>query len=165
VHAAIYDAVNGIQHQYRPYFVTERAPRGGSAEAAVAQAAYTALVGLYPAQKPALDTDLANSLATIPGYPASHHVVLGQAWGEYVAEQILAWRSTDGATTPLPPYYGGGRPGDLAFASGRQQRGWHAAGALSAICGPGPFRNDQPRPVSARAAARFDQRLVRRRRQ
>jgi hypothetical protein len=43
VHAAIYDAVNGIQRQYTPYFVTEWGPRGASAEAAAAQAGYTAL--------------------------------------------------------------------------------------------------------------------------
>jgi hypothetical protein len=34
VHAAIYDAVNGIERKYTPYFVTERGPRGASAEAA-----------------------------------------------------------------------------------------------------------------------------------
>jgi len=112
VHTAIYDAVNGIHPKYTPYFVTERGPRGASEEAAAAQAAYTALVGLYPAQKAALDLQLSNSLATIPvrgGH--DHRIDLGQAWGEYVANQILAWRSTDGAATPLPGYFGGGAPG------------------------------------------------------
>ncbi|HWV98761.1 MAG TPA: vanadium-dependent haloperoxidase [Candidatus Acidoferrum sp.] len=112
VHAAIYDAVNGIQHQYTPYFVTERGPRGASAEAAAAQAAYTALVSLYPAQNATLDVQLANSLATIPSHRGhGHRIDLGRAWGEEVANQILAWRSTDGSATPLPGYFGGGAPG------------------------------------------------------
>lgn len=112
VQAAIYDAVNGIQHQYTPYFVTERGPRGASAEAAAAQAAYTALVSLYPAQKATFDLQLSNSLATIPGHRGhGHRIELGQVWGGHVANQILAWRSTDGATAPLPSYFGGGAPG------------------------------------------------------
>ncbi len=48
VHAAIYDAVNGIEHKYTPYFVTERGPSGASPDAAAAQAAYTVLVAYYP---------------------------------------------------------------------------------------------------------------------
>src|SRR5213080_3430082 len=67
VHAAIYDAVNGIEHKYTPYFVTERGPRAASADAAAAQAAYTALVAIYPAQKATFDTQLADSLENIPG--------------------------------------------------------------------------------------------------
>jgi hypothetical protein len=112
VHAAIYDAVNGIQQRYTPFFVTDRGPHGASAEAAAAQAAYTALVGLYPAQKATFDVELANALASIPGHQGSgHRIELGKAWGEHVANEILTWRSTDGFTTPLPPYLGGGGAG------------------------------------------------------
>src|ERR1019366_3026954 len=35
----------------------------------------------------------------------------GLAWGEQVANWILAWRSLDGSSTPLPPYLGGTAPG------------------------------------------------------
>src|SRR6266436_4536 len=66
VHAAIYDAVNGIEHKYTPYFVTEGGPPGASSEAAAVQAAYTALVSLYPGQKSTFDAQLADSLAKIP---------------------------------------------------------------------------------------------------
>src|SRR5437016_6290893 len=59
VHAAIYDAVNGIARKYTPYFVTERAPHGARQEAAAAQAAYTTMLNLYPSQKAALDSMLA----------------------------------------------------------------------------------------------------------
>src|SRR5215470_17024031 len=67
VHAAIYDAVNGIVRQYTPYFVTAQAPPGARPEAAAAQAAASALKGLYPAQAAAIDAELADSLATIAG--------------------------------------------------------------------------------------------------
>jgi hypothetical protein len=35
-------------------------------------------------------------------------------WGKSVADQILAWRSTDGFSAALPPYTAGGLPGDWA---------------------------------------------------
>ena len=105
VQAAVYDAVNGIVQQYEPYFVTEQAPPGARPEAAAAQAAYTALVALLPAQKTNFDAELAVSLAEIPGSEGnSVSIARGLAWGEHVANLILAWRSTDGLTTPLPPY-------------------------------------------------------------
>src|SRR5262245_6159093 len=112
VHTAIYDAVNGIARKYTRYFVTEGAPPGASQEAAAAQAAYTAMVSLYPSQKSALEVMLADSLDKIPGHEGnSRSIARGRAWGEHVANLILAWRGTDGFTTPLPPYFGGGAPG------------------------------------------------------
>jgi hypothetical protein len=109
VHAAIYDAVNGIQQVYTPYFVSETGPRSASAEAAAAQAGYTALLGLFPAQKATLDAELAASLANL--HTSNRRIAQGLDWGEYVAQQILAWRSQDGFSTPQPPYFGGGAPG------------------------------------------------------
>lgn len=112
VHAAIYDAVNGIQRRYTPYYVHEWGPLGGSPDAAAAQAAYTALVGLFPAQKATLDAQLDASLARLPGhYHHSRRIARGQEWGEYVASQILAWRATDGFNTTPTPYFGGTDPG------------------------------------------------------
>ncbi len=112
VHTAIYDAVNGIQRRYSPYFVTERGPRGASPEAAAAQAGYTALVNLFPAQKATLDAQLAASLAIIPGHRGrSRCIELGRAWGDYVATRILDWRSGDGFSTPAPLFFGEGTAG------------------------------------------------------
>ena len=112
VHAAIFDAVNGIDQKYTPFFVSERGPRGASAEAAAVQAAYTALVSLYPSQTTNFDAQLAASLAKIPGHQGrSRAIKRGRAWGEDVANQILAWRATDGFTAVLPGYFGGTDPG------------------------------------------------------
>ena len=95
VHAAIFDAINGIARKYSPYFVdTDGAPNGADAVAAGVQAAYTTCLSLYPAQAALFDAQLATSLAGLSGTAAS--VNAGRAWGESVAQQILAWRSTDG---------------------------------------------------------------------
>ncbi len=112
VQVAVFDAVNGIERKYQPYLVTERAPGGARAEAAVAQAAYTALKALYPAQAATFDAELADSIAAIPGHQGnSQSIARGLAWGEYVAKQILALRSLDGFSANLPGYFGGTAPG------------------------------------------------------
>jgi hypothetical protein len=112
VQVSVFDAVNGIERKYEPYFVTEPAPPGARREAAVAMAGYTALVGLFPDQKSTFDTELAASLATIPGIKGkSQSILRGLEWGEHVANLILALRSNDGSSTVLPPYFGGTGPG------------------------------------------------------
>jgi membrane-associated phospholipid phosphatase len=112
VNAAIYDAVNGITHTYQPYFVTDAAPPGARKEAAAAQAAFTALLGLFPGQAALLEERLAESLARIPGdRRGSQSIARGRAWGEQVAQAVLAWRATDGLSTVVPPYFGDFTPG------------------------------------------------------
>jgi len=112
VHTAIFDAVNGIARKYEPFFVKQWAHPGSRQEAAAAQAAYEVLIKLYPSQKAVLDSHLVESLANIPGHEAnSQSIARGREWGAYVAQQILNWRSADGLTTPLPPYFGGTAPG------------------------------------------------------
>ena len=108
VQVAVYDAVNGIARKYEPYFVTARAPGGARQEAAVAKAAYTALVALFPGQQAMFDAQLASSLASIPGSRGkSQSIARGLAWGEAVANAILAWRSLDGFSTIYPNIFGG----------------------------------------------------------
>jgi hypothetical protein len=65
VHAAMFDALNGIERRYTPVHVDEPAPLGASRRAAVVQAAYTTLVAIYPAQAGAFAQDLEASLAAI----------------------------------------------------------------------------------------------------
>src|SRR5689334_7815719 len=54
VESSVFDAVNGIARRYAPVFVAADAPRGASQRAAAVQAAYVALVHIYPAQAAAL---------------------------------------------------------------------------------------------------------------
>lgn len=105
VQTSVFDAVNGITGRYaqiHPEVLLATPPHGASREAAAANAAYTALVASYPSQKSTFDAQLATSLAGIQGSPQS--IADGLAWGQTVAAAVLASRSTDGLTTPLPPY-------------------------------------------------------------
>lgn len=98
VHAAIYDAVNSIVHLGQQYYTTVNAPRGASAIAAVAGAAYQTLITLYPNQKATFDTALANTLARVADGASEQN---GLAIGAAVANIILSARSNDGATTTV----------------------------------------------------------------
>lgn len=112
VQTAVFDAVNGIHQKYEPYFVTESAPPGARPEAAVAQAACTALKALYPSQAATFDAELADSIASISGHEGkSMSIARGLAWGEHVANLILALRSADGFSATAPGFFGGGAPG------------------------------------------------------
>jgi hypothetical protein len=111
VHTAIYDAVNAIDRSHSAYFVNvdPSEAAGASPEAAAAAAAYRALVNLYPEQAATFDLQLSRSLAEIPDGPSESK---GIALGEYVADQILALRSTDGAAEAQGHYTPGTEPGD-----------------------------------------------------
>ena len=112
VQTAVFEAANGITQTYEPYYVQDAAPPGARVDAAVAEAAYTTLKALYPAQAPTLDAELADSLASIPGSEGnSQSIARGIAWGQYVANVVLAVRSLDGFSATLPGYFGGGAPG------------------------------------------------------
>jgi hypothetical protein len=109
VHTAIFDAYNGIEQRYTPIFFHNAAPRSASRRAAIIAAAHTALVGLFPSQKPALDASYAASLAALSDDDGDggRSRERGIAWGTEVALQVLAWRATDGFSISYPPFTGG----------------------------------------------------------
>src|ERR1700730_12397947 len=113
LHASIFDAVNNIEGTYSPYLVRLSAvSRLASQPAAADQAAHDVLVALYPTFQTPLDAELQQDLAQIPeGQDKADGVTVGQK----VAAQILAFRSTDGATVTLPPFIPGNQPGDYQF--------------------------------------------------
>ncbi len=112
VQAAVFDAVNGIEPRYTPIHVSSAGPHGASREAAAIGAAHTALVSLFPAQKPALDADLAASVAALSGDGTNPTIARGLNWGNTVATQIVAWRATDGFSATPPTYLFATAPGD-----------------------------------------------------
>jgi hypothetical protein len=126
MHSAIFDAVNGIERRYTPIHVEPNAPRGASKRAAAIQAAYTALVTLFPAQVDAFEQDLQASLDQVSAGPSQDNsvsIARGRLWGEQVALEILAWREADGLNPPGAPYLGSTavgkwRPTPPAFAPG-----------------------------------------------
>jgi hypothetical protein len=95
-HLAIFEAVNAIDHRYRPYLGTVTAPGGASPEAAAVAAAYRVLVTYFPSKRVTLDASRTASLATIPNGWAKD---AGIAVGEAAAIAMLAARADDGATS------------------------------------------------------------------
>jgi hypothetical protein len=117
LHAAIYDAINGIDRRHQPYLVPSAVPGSASTEASASAAAHAVLVALFPASAPGFDNLYAMTLAAIPDGSQKR---TGIAWGEFVADQVLAWRANDGseATIDLPSTDGLGdwMPTPPAFA-------------------------------------------------
>lgn len=109
VSAAVFDAVNGIERRYAPIHVPAAAPPGASKRAAAVQAAYAILLSRYPAQADELSAKRVASLAAIG--QGGESMWRGLEWGQFVADEILRWRSTDGFTPPPPPYLGSDVPG------------------------------------------------------
>ena len=105
VHAAVYDAINSIVRAYRPFLVQDAGPEPAALEAAAAVAAHRVLMSLYPGQLPFFNSVLNRSLASVPAGPAK---AAGVALGQRVAEQVLAWRSNDGADRQVAYFPGRG---------------------------------------------------------
>jgi hypothetical protein len=109
VESSVFDAVNGIARKYAPIHVEPAAPKGASKRAAAVQAAYVTLSFFYPSQQSMLDEQRSASLNAIHGgHKAKEN---GIAWGQTVADAILAWRSSDGITPAPPAFMGGPNPG------------------------------------------------------
>jgi len=107
VQLAVFEAVNAVTGDYRPYIGGIDAPRGASADAAAIQAAYRVLITYFPSNT-SLDAERANSLASIPDGKAK---IDGIATGEAAANALVALRANDGSSpsqfkTPGPPVPG-----------------------------------------------------------
>ncbi|MCI0626381.1 MAG: vanadium-dependent haloperoxidase [Acidobacteria bacterium] len=105
LHTAIYDAVNGISRTHESYFVLSTVPASASKEAAASAAAHKVLLNLYPATAAIFDALHGRTLAAISEGPQK---AAGIAWGEGVAEQILALRANDGSDATVAPPSGSG---------------------------------------------------------
>ena len=152
VHVSVHDAVNAITCDYGTYLSIRCGP-WGAPEAAAIGAAHRALVGLMPAQTSTFGAARAASLA-------AHGLTEGEpgvAFGEAIAEVILALRASDGSAQAQFPYTapGAGTPGV-----------WVSVGAAPPVL-PGwrnvtpwvlrnvsPFQPDGPPPLHSRRYAR-----------
>ncbi len=110
---AVFDAVNAFEFKYRPYNNIGRAPARASQDAAIAYAAYTTLVRLYPKQQAILDTELNGDLSRISASPSA--VAAGRAIGVAAANAMINSRintttnvATDGAIAGEPAFGTGG---------------------------------------------------------
>jgi hypothetical protein len=95
-HIAMHDALNAVVPLYRQYAYRGREP-GANAIAAAAQAAHDVILSQYPAQRMALDAELARWLAQVPNTPGKTR---GITLGQQAAASILAMRAGDGWDFP-----------------------------------------------------------------
>ncbi len=93
---AVFEAVNAITGDYKPYLGTVVAPAGASADAAAVAAAYTVLKNYFP-MAPNIDNAYIASLAAIPDGSAKSG---GIATGQAAAAQMIARRLNDGSSPP-----------------------------------------------------------------
>jgi hypothetical protein len=113
MNASVYDSVNAIDPTHATYHVDASAFPGvstASPDAAAAQAAHDVAYALYTQQadRDRFDTLLADQLAEVPDGQAE---TAGIALGQFVAAQVLTWRSNDGSTASIP-YTIGTEPGN-----------------------------------------------------
>jgi hypothetical protein len=107
VHAAMYNAVQGITGEYELYKSNAKAPKGASPEAAAAVAAHGVLMEYFGtddlAQSPTiaanLDVALATSLDQIPDGSSKDQ---GVHFGERAAEHLIELRVGDGRGASIP---------------------------------------------------------------
>ena len=100
MHVAVFDAINSFDRVYTPYVDFVDVPAGASRDAAVAQAAHDALVGMFPSQAAVYATALATQLSRLPAAGVPGGVQAGAA----SARAVLARRSTDGWDRPALTY-------------------------------------------------------------
>lgn len=92
---AVFEAVNAVHGDYRPYLGTIRAPKGASAEAAAVAAAHATLSHYVPARIAELDDARAKSLQSILDGSAKRD---GIAVGKAAAKALIELRAKDGST-------------------------------------------------------------------
>ncbi len=108
VQLAVFEAVNSITGDYRPYLGTIVAPHGASPDAAAIQAAYRVLSTYFPGSAATLNAARTNSLASIPDGQAKTDSI---ATGDSAALAMIALRANDGSSPaqfkiPGPPVPG-----------------------------------------------------------
>jgi hypothetical protein len=92
---AVFEAVNAITRDYKPYLGTITAPPNASPEAAAATAAHDVLKNYFPGSAATLDTSLAISLAAVPN---SGDKTAGITVGQAAAAAMIAARANDGSS-------------------------------------------------------------------
>lgn len=151
VQLGVYDAVVAIVGGYEPYAGSIYAPTGASVDAAAAQSAHDVLVDLLSAQAPALDAQLATTLATIPDGQAK---IDGIQVGRQAAMGILANRAGDGRFANVPyafPLPGPGvyQPTPPAFST-TPLVPWVAQVRPFTMTSPSQFRPGPPPSLNSR---------------
>ena len=104
---AVYDVVRAINDQ-PGYLVNLEPPAGISVDAAIAGAAERILSYIFQNQTHAFQAALDESLQRVPDGPGETQ---GVAFGQAVADAVIALRANDGADQPMPIFLGSIEPG------------------------------------------------------
>ena len=99
VHVAMFEAINGIADEFKPYYMGIKPASDASTIAAAATAAHKVLSALFPTNLAVFDAQLALSLATIPMGTSR---TSGVDWGNICADAILTLRANDNSTLQVP---------------------------------------------------------------
>jgi membrane-associated phospholipid phosphatase len=117
LHAAMYDAVNGIARTHDAYLVHSTVPASASMEAAASGAAHRVLVMLIPMRSTIFDAVHRQIVAGIRDSPQK---ASGLVWGRLVADSLLAARANDGSDdvvpAPVTSAHGSWEPTPAGFA-------------------------------------------------
>lgn len=105
---ASYDAVNAIDGRYQPFYYSQKAPDGASADAAAVAAAHRVLVNYFPSQQAELDAQFAASIAALQA--GDDAKTAGIAVGEASAAALIGQRTGDGLEANVS-YTPGSGPG------------------------------------------------------
>jgi hypothetical protein len=118
VNVSMFDAYNSVHQRYVPIHFTDAAPHGTSERAAIVGAAYRALSAQFPTQQATFDAAKADSVAALQAEGEEQDEIdAGLAWGDQVAQAILAWRATDGFSNSYPAFLGGNATGQWRSTS------------------------------------------------
>jgi hypothetical protein len=163
VQGAVYDAVNALDPDYRPYLLDLAALQAqpfGSRDAAIATAAHHVLVAIVaPAQVAGLDSAHTATLTAIPDGPVEDE---GVRVGAAAAAAMLAAREGDGFMAPFT-FTIGLEPGDwrpVGFSldppapGARDPDAWVGNLEPFLIESPSQFRSEGPNPLTSRAYAK-----------
>lgn len=112
---AVFEAINAITHEYRPYLGTVEARAGASPEAAAIAAAHGVLRFHVPDRASALDQARARSLAAIADGAAKQN---GIAVGEAAAAAMIEHRTGDGSEPAESYLPTSTRPGEWQLTDG-----------------------------------------------
>lgn len=152
VQLAVYDAAMAITGSHKPYAVTSYwwvpSANHGPLEAAVIEAAYRTLKGLFPSRGTHYEAAYTSAMNALPA--DGDNKAMGQVVGAEVAERMLALRAYDGRETALPPYVPGTGLGQFSNANPLQRIAPHVrpftnlGSALFRLMPPYPMNMDVP---------------------
>src|SRR5215207_2301298 len=152
---AVFDVLNAIDNA-PAYMVDLNAPHAISATAAVAAAAHCILTYTFPTQTAVFDCDLAQSLAAVPD---GKRESAGVAFGEAVADALIALRAEDGSDATV--IYAGGteagewRPTEPGFLPALSPQ-WGSVTPFALASGDQSRPQGPPDLTSAEYAAAFE---------